>query len=284
MENASDGTKATLTVNGSKNTIVESGIAGNGDITKNDAGVLKLGGDNSKFTGDVYLNGGEVQLLSGATYFNAQNTHVKNNSRINLANNNPNDVVNFGNLNLDGTAKLGIDIDAKNSLNDKIGALSVTGDVKILIDNINIMSTTNGAVQFDVITLDEATNDSPLLGLVELSPEAKNVMSPIFKYQADFDSNTGVMSLSTGSRGNKNSYNPSILATPVALQAAAQAGIKEAVNYAFEHTDSFTKLPRNERFARVNADKYAISEFNGSCLYTTGSPKAVLLVPSLYCI
>ena len=62
--------------------------------------------------------------------FNAQNTHVKNNSRINLANNNPNDVVNFGNLNLDGTAKLGIDIDAKNSLNDKIGALSVTGDVK----------------------------------------------------------------------------------------------------------------------------------------------------------
>jgi len=263
LENASDGTKATLTVNGSKNTIVESGIAGNGDITKNDAGVLKLGGDNSKFTGDVYLNGGEVQLLSGATYFNAQNTHVKNNSRINLANNNPNDVVNFGNLNLDGTAKLGIDIDAKNSLNDKIGALSVTGDVKILIDNINIMSTTNGAVQFDVITLDEATNDSPLLGLVELSPEAKNVMSPIFKYQADFDSNTGVMSLSTGSRGNKNSYNPSILATPVALQAAAQAGIKEAVNYAFEHTDSFTKLPRNERFARVNADKYAISEFNG---------------------
>lgn len=263
LENASDGTKATLTVNGSKNTIVESGIAGNGDITKNDAGVLKLGGDNSKFTGDVYLNGGEVQLLSGATYFNAQNTHVKNNSRINLANNNPNDVVNFGNLNLDGTAKLGIDIDAKNSLNDKIGALSVTGDGKILIDNINIMSTTNGAVQFDVITLDEATNDSPLLGLVELSPEAKNVMSPIFKYQADFDSNTGVMSLSTGSRGNKNSYNPSILATPVALQAAAQAGIKEAVNYAFEHTDSFTKLPRNERFARVNADKYAISEFNG---------------------
>ncbi len=75
---------------------------------------MKLGGsDNSKFTGDVYLNGGEVQLLSGASYFNAQNTFVKNNSRINLANNNPNDVVNFGNLDLDGNAKLGIDLDGK---------------------------------------------------------------------------------------------------------------------------------------------------------------------------
>ncbi len=263
LENADDGTKATLAVNGSKNTVFESGIAGNGDITKNDTGVMKLGGDNSGFVGDVYLNGGEVQLLSGASYFNAQNTFVKNNSRVNLVNNNPTDVVNFGNLNLEGTAKLGIDIDAKNNLNDKIGAASVTGDGKILIDNVNIMSLANGTTQFDIITLDEATKDSPLLGLVELSPDIKNITSPIFKYQAEFDSNTGIMSLATGSRNNKNSYNPSILATPVALQAAAQAGIKEAVNYAFEHTDSFTKLPRDERFAALNANRYAISEFNG---------------------
>ncbi len=263
LENAADGTKATLAVNGSKNTIIESGIAGNGEITKNDAGIMKLGGDNSKFTGDVYLNGGEVQLLSGASYFNAQNTFVKNNSRINLANNNPNDVVNFGNLDLDGNAKLGIDLDGKNNLSDKIGAISVTGDGKILIDNINVMSYGSGKSTFDIITLDEATKDSPLLGLVELSPEAKKVMSPIFKYQADFDSNTGVMSLVSGSRGDKNSYNPSILATPVALQTAAQAGIKEAVNYAFEHNDAFTKLPYNERFAQLNSNKYAISEFNG---------------------
>lgn len=263
LENAADGTKATLAVNGSKNTIIESGIAGNGEITKNDAGIMKLGGDNSKFTGDVYLNGGEVQLLSGASYFNAKNTFVKNNSRINLANNNPNDVVNFGNLNLDGNAKLGIDLDGKNNLSDKIGAISVTGDGKILIDNINVMSYGSDKSTFDIITLDEATKDSPLLGLVELSPEAKKVISPIFKYQADFDSNTGVMSLVSGPRGDKNSYNPSILATPVALQTAAQAGIKEAVNYAFEHNDAFTKLPYNERFAQLNSNKYAISEFNG---------------------
>lgn len=263
LENA-DTAKATLTVNGSKNTVFESGIAGNGEVVKNDDGILKLAGNNSEFKGDVYLNNGEIQLLSGATYFNAQNTFIKNNAKINLANNNPNDIVNFGNLNLDGDARLGLDVDGKNKLNDKIAALSVNGDGKILIDNVNIMSLPAGAgkAEFDIITLADGQDASPLLGLVELSSDAKNVMSPIFKYQAEFDSNTGIMTLASGSSGNKNSYNPSVLATPVALQAAAQAGIKEAVNYAFEHTDAFTKLSRNERFAKINADKYAISEFN----------------------
>lgn len=264
LENTADN-KAALTVNGTKNTVFESGIAGDGEVIKNDEGILKLAGNNSDFKGDVYLNNGEIQLLSGASYFNAQNTFIKNNARVNLINNNPNDVVNFGNLNLDGNAKLGIDVDGRNKLNDKITALSVSGDGKILIDNVNIMSLPTGAgsAQFDIITLADGQDASPLLGAVELSSDAKNVMSPIFKYQADFDSNTGIMTLASGSAGNKNSYNPSILATSVALQTAAQAGIKEAVNYAFEHNDSFTKFSRNERFAKINADKYAISEFNG---------------------
>ncbi len=263
LENT-DTAKATLTVNGSKNTVFESGIAGNGEVVKNDDGVLKLAGNNSEFKGDVYLNNGEIQLLSGASYFNAQNTFIKNNARVNLINNNPNDVVNFGNLNLDGNARLGLDIDGANKLNDKIAALSVNGDGKIIIDNVNIMSLPAGAgkTEFDIITLADAQDESPLLGLVELGSDAKNVMSPIFKYEADFDPNTGIMTLASGSSSNKNSYNPSVLATSVALQTAAQAGIKEAVNYAFEHTDAFTKLSRNERFAKINADKYAISEFN----------------------
>lgn len=259
----------TLNVNGAKNTIIKSAIAGNGVINKNDTGIMKLSGNNSDFTGDVFLNNGAIQLMSGASYFNAQNTTIANNARINLINNNPNDKVNFGNLNLNGTAKVGIDVDSISGLNDKIGAQSVTGDGKILIDDVNIMSMTDAAAQFDIISLDETTKDSPLLGLVEMSPDAVDVESPIFRYKASFDSNTGRMSLVSGSRNDKNSYNPSILATPVAIQMASQAGIKEAMNYAFEHSDSYTKLPLNERLGITNANKFAISEFNQQLPYNT---------------
>ena len=67
-----------------------------------------------------------------------------------------------------------------------------------------------------------------------------------------------------GTTGNpSDAFNPAVLATPVANLAAGQAAMNEAFKYVFEHADAFTQLPAMERYAKINANKYALStDFN----------------------
>ncbi len=67
-----------------------------------------------------------------------------------------------------------------------------------------------------------------------------------------------------GSTGNpSDAFNPAVLATPVGNLAAGQAAMNEAFKYVFEHADAFTQLPAMERYAKINANKYALStDFN----------------------
>ena len=67
-----------------------------------------------------------------------------------------------------------------------------------------------------------------------------------------------------GTTGNpSDAFNPAVLATPVGNLAAGQAAVNEAFKYVFEHADAFTQLPAMERYAKINANKYALStDFN----------------------
>ncbi len=67
-----------------------------------------------------------------------------------------------------------------------------------------------------------------------------------------------------GTTGNpSDAFNPAVLATPVANLAAGQAAMNETFKYVFEHADAFTQLPAMERYAKINANKYALStDFN----------------------
>ncbi len=67
-----------------------------------------------------------------------------------------------------------------------------------------------------------------------------------------------------GSTGNpSDAFNPAVLATPVGNLAAGQAAMNETFKYVFEHADAFTQLPSMERYAKINANKYALStDFN----------------------
>ena len=67
-----------------------------------------------------------------------------------------------------------------------------------------------------------------------------------------------------GSTGNPSDvFNPAVLATPVNNLAAGQAAVNEAFKYVFEHADAFTQMPEMERYAKINANKYAINtQFN----------------------
>ncbi len=249
---------AVLNVQGARNTVIESGIAGSGTINKNDAGTLKLAGDNSGYTGDVNYNGGVVQLQKGAQYFNAQNTSFSNGAKLDLVNGSATDNVNLGNLTLNGDAKIGIDANLANGTGDKINAADVKGDGKIVIDNINVISTSKAQGEFSVITLDENGN-SPLLGKVEIAGgNSGTAMSPIYKYQTQFNPETGVVSMAGGGK-TSDGYNPSVLASPVATLLGGYLTQLNSYDMAFNNMDLYMLLTREERQALKYANKYASS-------------------------
>ncbi len=252
--------QATLNVNGSNNTVIESGIAGDGTIVKNDAGTLKLAGDNSAYTGDVQYKGGAVELQSGAKYFSAQNTTFSNNAKLNLVNGSTDDRINFGNLTLESDAKIDIDANFAKGTSDKIGAESVSGSGKVVIDNVNIIDpATKANAEFSVITLDE-NGDSALLGKVEMAGGNSNVAySPIYKYKTEFNPDTGVISMSGGGKTSKG-YNPAVLASPVATLIGGYLTQLNSYDMAFNNTDSYMLLTEKERRALKYGNKYALLE------------------------
>ena len=120
-------------------------------------------------------------------------------------------------------------------------------------------------------------------GTGELPDSYQTAYTPIYKYNVTYDNENqydgkgdGGYFLFTrgdkiiypdgggGSTGNpSDAFNPSVLATPVGNLAAGQAAVNEAFKYVFEHADAFTQLPSMERYAKINANKYALStDFN----------------------
>ncbi|MDE6138795.1 MAG: hypothetical protein K2F57_04925, partial [Candidatus Gastranaerophilales bacterium] len=196
MENL-DEDMAVVTFDGSKTITLNGGIAGNGLVVKNGTGTLVLAGDNSKYTGNVFFNGGETRLLDNAQYFAAANTTFDNGGMLNLINNHTNDHINFGNLNLKGNGRLGIDVDMKNGLSDTISANSVSGDGMLIIDKVNILPdiySTAKTLRFNIIETDKSGN-SPLFGKVAVNPNGGEAVGPIFKYGIGYDENSGQMLL-----------------------------------------------------------------------------------------
>ena len=253
---------AAMTVNGSRNTVFESGISGDGSIQKNGTGTMVLGGNNASYTGDVYYNGGMTQLQSGASYFNAQNTHFANNAGLSLINNSAEDNVNFGNLHLDGNARIGIDIDATRGRSDKFGADSLTGEGKIIIDNINLTALgdpTLANMNFEVISLD-VDNGSPLIGNVELgSSSGTEVLGPIYKYKSSYNPATGMMSLNGGG-ATSDGYNPAVLASPIAALIGGYLTQLNSYDMAFYNSDMYMLKTRKQREALKLKNRYASNE------------------------
>lgn len=247
---------ATLSVQGGKNTVIESGIAGTGTVTKKDTGTLVLAGNNSGYTGDVNYTGGVTRLQKGAQYFNAQNTSFSNGAKLDLVNGSAADKVNLGNLTLNGDAKLGIDANLASGASDKIAAVTVAGDGKVVIDNVNVLPSSKAQGEFSVITLDENGN-SPLLGKVEMAGgNSGTASSPIYNYKTKFNPDTGVMSMAGGG-SSSDGFSPSVLASPVATLLGGYLTQLNSYDMAFNNMDLYMLLTREERQALKHANKYA---------------------------
>lgn len=256
-------TTPVLTLNGAKNITFNGGISGVGTIIKEDYGALKLGGDNSNYTGDVHFNAGETMLLKDAKYFSAANTYFENGSMLNLINNQANHV-NFGNLNLNGDGgRLGLDVNMINGEHDTIAANSVTGDGKLIIDKVNVLYDNRDltpVTMFDIVQKD-ADGNSPLLGRVELNPNtATEAFGPIYRYGVEYRPETGQMLFSGAGGKDYKGYNPAVMTGPVGALVGAYLTQLNSYDMAFNNMDMYMLMPREKRDAIKRRNIFASLE------------------------
>lgn len=252
-----------LTLNGAKNITFNGGISGTGNIVKEDFGILKLGGDNSNFTGDVHYNAGEVILLKDSKYFTAANTYFENGSMLNLINNQANSV-NFGNLYLDNNgARLGLDVNMINGEHDSIAANSVSGDGKLIIDRVNVLYDNKDlkpVTTFDIIEKDSDGN-SPLLGKVELNPNtATEAYGPIYRYGVEYKPETGKMLFSGAGGKDYKGYNPAVMTGPVGALVGAYLTQLNSYDMAFNNMDMYMLMPLEKRNAIKHRNIFASTQ------------------------
>ncbi len=228
-------------------------------------GKVVLNADMTEYKGTVDLYGGTIEVGKDGTFFdNAKAFNVNAASNLNVANG-VIQTYNFGNLSLKASLNTAVDADLAAGTADKFSANTVKSEngAIININHINVITDANS--EFSEIKL---TDSDEIQSLISLGDGAKKALGKLYKYDVMLNDEgwlefEKVGGSSSGGNNSYEAYNPSVFAASVTMQAMAQAGVREVMNYGFEHSDSFTKLPSKERFSLLHGNEYAISEFNG---------------------
>ncbi len=274
-------TNAAITNNGTFNldtiTLDDSVKVNNNNII-NISGDMTINADIAGSNGKMNINGGETTLNAAVSNqaissdnatINLNNVATFNNNSFNLVGSNLNiqnlasNKLHLNSLKLSDTnISIGnIDVDLINKSMGKIQA-DTYGDVagKIDVQNLTLLNDARTG-KTDVFFA-----DAELADVVTYSGSKTIAYSPIYKYDVSYNKNPndnrGYFSFVRPgfSSGNpSDSFNPSILSVPVALQAGAYAAQLQLFNYAFEHADTFMKLPYHERMTVENYSRCASS-------------------------
>ncbi|MBD5401528.1 hypothetical protein HDR58_01825, partial [bacterium] len=159
-----------------------------------------------------------------------------------------------------------VDVDLAKNTMDTIKSKDYSehfGNVNV--SGMNLLSDAKNE-KTEIYFAEQGLKDNVTNGTGELPDQNQTAYTPIYKYNVSYDNREdgGYFVFNRGgSAGNpSDSFNPSILATPVSSVAASQATINETFKYVFEHADAFTQLPQSIRLSRLNANKYALNETN----------------------
>ena len=238
---------------------------------------LKNGGNiimNDKINGvdgyQVNISGDNKDNTAFYLFNDIQNASVNvNNTTINTINNNTY-AYDFNTFTVSGDTNMAADVDLINKEIDRFTADSYGNHTGTLyVNNMNLLN--DAPVGQDVTAVYFAQPDlKEFVG--EVPDNYKTLYTPLYKYNVSYDNRNqydgkgdgGYFLFTRGGSSNPSDvYNPAVLATPVGNLAAGQAAMNEAFKYVFEHADAFTQLPAMERYAKINANKYALStDFN----------------------
>ncbi len=241
----------------------------NEEITGNSTSNIQVK-DNSTINNKI--QGNTIELQSGTLTLgqngNIQNAAglVANGGSLSLANNAIQNT-NLGNvtLNQDLNVKLDADLNAKEI--DKIAVDSITANS----NNINIT---------DIVVLNPTTDETFSMSPIAdgMSDDVKQtlqesikytggeiVYSPIFKYNAEYDPDEGMLNFNrvkggiNPNRPTYNALNPGVLAAPVAAQLGGYLSQLNSYDEAFMNMDMYMLLPSRQRTAMKLRNRYALA-------------------------
>jgi len=221
----------------------------NAAVEMNDVTLHLLAGNNFE-TSSVLVNSGVLDLVNGAVQQQIAKDFIVN-----------------------GDFKMNVDADLANVVMDRLPQnTTVQNNAIINVDKLNLISDTTADSVAIPFAYKQFKDNVKYIGPAELSKDTQiTAFAPIYKYNVRYESreDQGYFVFGKGAGAGQSSfdsYNPAVLASPVATQAAGQSTMNETFRYVFEHADAFTQLPSADRFARINANKYALAstDFNNN--------------------
>ena len=233
--------------NSNGTTSVLSGIKGSGTVSKNDSGILNLGGKNENYTGTFDFTGGTLNLLANSSYFNAQDTNFFNNINFNMVNSQINNV-NFHNLSLNGTANIFADVNFNTNTMDTITADSLSGTGSLFVRNLAL----HGAPVGKEISIPFANN--VLKDSVQYTPTT--IHSSIYDYKASYNASNGHFDFTRGG------FNSAILAAPIAAQLAGYLTQIDTYRNIFANLDMVMITPPEVKTGYNSLNKLVSSDKN----------------------
>lgn len=202
---------------------------------------------NLVMTKEDWLNGNDLYLHSGT---------------VNLINNTVGTMTPEI-LGISGDTNILVDVDLANETMDKISANDYAAhNGNLIVSGMNLLSDSKGD-KTEIFFAEQGLKDNVLNGTGELPDKYQTAYTPIYKYKVNYDNRDdgGYFVFDRFGGGNSSeSYNPSVLSTPVATQAGGQSVVNETVRFAFQHMDMFSQMPLSARIAYINKNRYAISE------------------------
>ena len=163
--------------------------------------------------------------------------------------------MNLNSIEVKNNTSIAIDADLANAVSDKITATtaSTITDKKLIVSSINLLS--------DAKTESTKTQliDSSIADNVSVRLDATKAYTPIYQYDITYDG-VGNLNFAGGPSGGNSNFNPAVVATPVAAQSGAFVNQVNSYNQAFQNMDYTMLMPRAQRMAIKNANKYALLE------------------------
>ena len=210
-------------------------------------GTLNLSQNNSFSPNTFELNKGTVNIADESVFLPQEN--ILNNGNINAVNSNIGKL-DFNTLTLKNTINLAVDVDMNKQIMDTISADSVNGTGSIKVNQFNILSDTNKS-KISIPFADTGLKD-------HVATDVKTLNSKIFRYNVDYDKQTGQFNF-VGGGSNYKGYSSSIMASPVAAQMQGYLTQLNSYDEAFRNMDMYMLLPYRTRQAIKYRNKIAIN-------------------------
>lgn len=140
------------------------------------------------------------------------------------------------NFTLSNNTKMVVDVDLANETMDRFtsnGYGEHNGD--LIVSGMNLLSDSKSD-SAEIYFAEQGLKDNVLNGTGELPDKYQTAYTPIYKYNVNYDNRDdgGYFVFNRGGQNSSDSFNPSVLSTPVANQAGSQAVINETVRFAFQ--------------------------------------------------